>query len=49
VFEVEIRLKRYILPHCNYDFLEIERTDYLPLSGCAQRQIEDMRVSYMNS
>ena len=50
VFEVEIRLiKRYIPPHCDYDLLEIERTDCLPLSGRTQRQIEDMRVSYMNA
>ena len=50
VFEVETRLiKRYIPPHCDFDLLEIERTDYLPLSGCAQRQVMDARVSYMNT
>jgi hypothetical protein len=50
VFEVETRLiKRYIPPHCDFDILEIERTDYLPLSGCTQRQVADMRVSYMNA
>jgi len=50
VFEVETRLiKRYIPPYCEFDILEIERTDYLPLSGCAQRQVADMRVSYMNA
>jgi hypothetical protein len=49
VFEVETRLiKRYIPPTCDFDLMEIERTDYLPLSGCAQRQVADMRVSYMN-
>jgi hypothetical protein len=49
VFEVETRLiKRYIPPHCDFDLIEIERTDYLPLSWCAQRQMADMRVSYMN-
>jgi hypothetical protein len=32
VFEVETRLiKRYIPPHCDFDILEIERTDYLPV------------------
>jgi len=47
VFEVETRLiKRYIPPNCDSDILEIERTDYLPLSGCTQ--VADMRVSYMN-
>ena len=49
VFEVETRLiKRYIPPNCDFDILEIERTDYLPLSECTQRQVADMRVSYMN-
>jgi len=47
VFEVETRLiKRYIPPHCDFEILERERTDYLPLSGCAQRQVAD-RISYM--
>lgn len=50
VFEVETRLiKLYILPHCDFDILEIERIDYLPLSGCAQRQVADMWVLYMNA
>ena len=50
VFEVETRLiKCYIPPHCDFDVLEVERTDFLPLSGCTQRQVVDMRVSYMNS
>jgi len=49
-FEVETRLiKRYIPPHCEFEVLEIERTDYLPLSGCSQRQVADTRVSYMNA
>ena len=49
MFEVETRLiKRYIPPHCDFDLLEIERTDYLPLAGCAQRQVTDARVPYMN-
>jgi len=49
VFEVETRLiKRYIPPHCDFDVLEVERIDYVPLSGCTQRQVADMRVSYMN-
>ena len=50
VFEVETRLiKRYIPPHCDFDVLEVERTDFLPLSGCTQRDVMDMLVSYMNS
>jgi len=50
VFEVETRLiKRYIPPHCDVEVLEGERTDYLSLTGCAQRQVADMRVSYMNA
>jgi hypothetical protein len=50
VFEVETHLiKWYIPPHCDFDILEIERTDYLTLSGCAQQQVADMRVSYMNA
>jgi hypothetical protein len=49
VFEVYTRLiKPYIPPHCTFDLLEIERTDYLPVAGCAQRQATDTRVSYMN-
>jgi hypothetical protein len=50
VFEVETSLiQRYIPPHCEFDVLEVERTDYLPLLGCTQRQVADMRVSYMNT
>jgi hypothetical protein len=50
VFEVETRLiKRYIPPHCEFDILEVERTDYVPLSGCTQRRVADTRVSYMNT
>ena len=48
-FEVETRLiRRYIPPHCEFDLIEVERTDFLPVSGCAQWQVGDMRVSYMN-
>ena len=51
VFEVETRLIKRYIPHCDFDLLEIERTDYLylPLAGCAQRQVRDARVSYMNT
>jgi hypothetical protein len=50
VFEVETHfIKRYIPPYYDFEILEVERTDYLPLSGCTQRQIADMRVSYMNA
>ena len=49
MFEVETRLiMRYIHSHCGFDVLEVERTDFLPLLGCTQRQIADMRVSYVN-
>ena len=49
VFEVETRLiKRFIPSHFEFDILEVERTDLLPLVGCTQRQMTDMRVSYMN-
>jgi len=49
VFEIETRLiKRFIPLHCEFDILEVERTDFLPLVGCTQRQMTDMRVSYMN-
>ena len=48
-FEVEIRLiKRFIPPQSEFDVIEVERTDFLPLSGCTQRQVAEMRVSYMN-
>jgi hypothetical protein len=50
IFGVKTRLiKRYIPPHCDFDLLEVKRTDYyLPLTSCAQRQVADMRVSYIN-
>jgi hypothetical protein len=49
VFEVQTRLiKRYISPRCEFDVLEVERTDFVPLTGCTQRQTTNMRVSYMN-
>ena len=45
VFEVETRrIKQYIPPYCDNDILEIERTDYLHLSGCAQPQVADVTV-----
>ena len=48
VFEVQTRLiKRYIPPQCDFDLLKIERTDYLHLTGCAQRPITDTSVSYI--
>ena len=50
VFEVETRLiKRFIPLHCEFEVVEIERTDFVPLVGCTHRQIADMRVSYMNT
>jgi hypothetical protein len=49
VFEVETRLiKRYIPPYSEFNVTEVERTDFIPLSGCTQRQVADMRVSYMD-
>jgi len=49
VFEVETRLiQRYIPLNSEFEVLEVERTDFLPSTGCTQRQIADMRVSYMN-
>jgi hypothetical protein len=49
VFEVETRLIKWYIPlNCDFDIVETERTDYMPLSGCTQRQVADMRVSYMN-
>jgi hypothetical protein len=48
VYDIETRLiTRYIPPHCEFDLIEVERTDFVPLTGCAHRQIPD-RVSYMN-
>jgi hypothetical protein len=48
-FEVETRvIRRYIPPHNEFDLIEVERTDFLPLSGCTHRQVAEMRVSYMN-
>ena len=29
-----------------YDYLEVEETEYLPLLGCVQRHMEDMRISF---
>ena len=50
VFEVETRLiKRYIPSNSDYDVLEVERTDYVPLTGCVHRQLADIRVSYVNT
>jgi hypothetical protein len=50
VFELETRLtKRHVPPHCDFDLIEVERTDYLPVTGRAQRQVADMRVSYVNA
>ena len=35
VFEVETRLiKRYIPSNSDYEVLEVERTDYVPLTRC---------------
>jgi len=50
VFEAETRLiQRYIPVNSEFEVIEVERRDYLPLTGCTQRQIADMRVSYMNA
>ena len=50
MFEVETRLiQRYIALNSEFEVLEVERMDYLPLTGCTQRQIADMGVSYMNA
>jgi len=47
LFEFEVRLdRRYISPKCEYDHLEIERADHLPLYICVQRRDEDMRISF---
>jgi hypothetical protein len=49
VFQVATRLiKQYIPPNCEFDLVEIERTDYVPLTGFTQRQVADIRVSYVN-
>jgi hypothetical protein len=41
LFEVEVRLvRRCVSPKCEYDNLEIERTDYLPLNDGAQPRAE---------
>jgi len=40
-------IKRYIPPNCDFEILEIERTDYLQLSGCTPRQIPVVRVLYL--
>jgi hypothetical protein len=50
VFEIETRLiKRFVPSEYEFDLVEVERTDFLPLSGCTQRQVADMRVSYANT
>jgi hypothetical protein len=50
VFEIETRLiARFIPPNYEFDVIEVERTDFLPLTGCTQRQVADLRVSYMNA
>jgi len=50
VFEVETGLiKSLTHPHSEFEVLEFELTDYLPLTGCTQRHIADMSVSYMNA
>jgi len=50
VFEVENRLiNRYIPPNIEFEDIEVERMDYLPLTGCTQRQIAGMGLSYMNA
>ena len=46
-FETHV-IKRYIPPNSEFDLVEVERTDFVPLSGCTQRQVADLRVSYMN-
>ena len=46
LFEVEVRrVKQYVPPHCDYDSLETERKDYVPLCGCEQRRLDDIRIS----
>jgi hypothetical protein len=50
VFEVVTRpIKRFIPLHCEFEVVEVERTDFVPLVGCTHRQVADMRVSYMNT
>jgi len=50
VFEVETRLiKRFITLHCDFEIVEVEGTDFVPLVRCTHRQVADMRVSYMNT
>jgi len=39
-------IKRYIPPQSEFDLIEVERTDFLPLSGCTQRQVAEMSVLY---
>ena len=49
VFEVETRhIKLYIPPHGEFDLIEVECTDYVPLTGCTQQQMADMRVLFVN-
>jgi hypothetical protein len=47
-FELEVRLINYVPPNAEYDYLEAERTDNLPLLECVQRHTEDMRISFRN-
>jgi metal-dependent hydrolase (beta-lactamase superfamily II) len=48
-FEVETRvIRRYIPPNSEFDLIEVERTDFVLLTGCTHRQVAEMRVSYMN-
>ena len=46
-FEVEVRIvERYIPPNVDYDQVEIERTDYLPMIGSTNiGDTRDMRIS----
>jgi hypothetical protein len=47
LFALDVRLiKHYILPKAAYDYLEVERTDYLPLVGYVQRHMEEMGISF---
>jgi len=47
LFEKDVRLmERYIPPNTEYDYLEVESSDYMDLLGCVQRNVEDMRISF---
>jgi hypothetical protein len=41
-------IRRYIPPNSEFDLIEVERTEIVPLTGCTHRQVAEMRVSYMN-